>query len=120
VHERPQIFSHIVIEWLNAVDAVIAEKFGPSGIYQDKLLFVPIYKGDFGDRYLREAAVYPSDVIECARDICTTHMKRTAASLLIRVTPTASAICRSLARAADGHICCYPLTVTLLALSCIT
>jgi len=55
----------------DAVDAVVAEKFGPSGIYKDKALFARIYKDDFGERYLNEAAVYASDVIECVRDICT-------------------------------------------------
>jgi len=55
----------------DAVDAVVAEKFGPSGIYKDKALFARIYKGDFGDRYLNEAAVYASDIVECVRDICT-------------------------------------------------
>jgi hypothetical protein len=55
----------------DAVDAVVAEKFGPSGVYKDKALFARIYKGDYGERYLNEAAVYTSDVIECVRDICT-------------------------------------------------
>jgi len=41
----------------DAVDAVVAEKFGPSGIYKDKALFARIYKDDFGERYLNEAAV---------------------------------------------------------------
>ncbi|MEX0317096.1 MAG: hypothetical protein AB3N21_04060 [Ruegeria sp.] len=55
----------------DAVDAVIAGKFGPGGIYKDKALFERIYKGDFGDKYLDEAGEYEQDVINCARDICT-------------------------------------------------
>lgn len=54
-----------------AVDAVIAEKFGPGGIYKDEAVFGRIYKGDFGKEYLREASDYSADVIDCTRDICT-------------------------------------------------
>ena len=41
-----------------AVDAVVAEKFGPHVIYRDRTLFQQIYKGEFGDRYLAEASDY--------------------------------------------------------------
>lgn len=54
----------------DAVDAVIADKFGPAGIYSDEALFRRIYAGEFGDKYLAEASAYPEDVIACARDIC--------------------------------------------------
>jgi hypothetical protein len=54
-----------------AVDAVVADKFGPDGIYSDEALFARIYKGDFGARYLAEASKYGEDVIACTRDICT-------------------------------------------------
>lgn len=54
-----------------AVDAVIAEKFGPGGIYRDEAVFGRIYKDGFGKEYLREASDYSADVIECTRDICT-------------------------------------------------
>lgn len=53
-----------------AVDAVVAEKFGPQGMYRDAKIFGRIYKGDFGARYLAEASDYAADVIECTRDIC--------------------------------------------------
>jgi len=56
---------------VEAVDAVVAEKFGPAGIYRDEALFARIYKGDYGERYLGEAAPYSSDVIDCVKDICT-------------------------------------------------
>jgi hypothetical protein len=54
-----------------AVDAVVADKFGPHGIYSDEALFARIYKGEFGARYLAEASEYSDDVIACTRDICT-------------------------------------------------
>lgn len=52
------------------VDTVIAEKFGPDGIYKDQATFDRIYKGDFGRRYLEEASEYGRDVIDCVRDVC--------------------------------------------------
>jgi hypothetical protein len=55
----------------DAVDAVVADKFGPDGIYTDEALFKRIYNGEFGDRYLREASNYAADVIACTRDVCT-------------------------------------------------
>lgn len=54
-----------------AVDAVIADKFGPTGIYTDTSVFRRIYKGDFGAEYLDQASDYGADVIACTRDICT-------------------------------------------------
>jgi hypothetical protein len=53
-----------------AVDAVVADKFGPQGIYSDPAVFGRIYNGEFGSTYLREASVYDRDVIDCTRDIC--------------------------------------------------
>ncbi|MEV0660518.1 hypothetical protein ACIBI3_00400 [Actinomadura luteofluorescens] len=54
-----------------AVDAVVAAKFGPDGVYADKDLFARVYKGDYGHRYLAEASAYDQRVIDCARDVCT-------------------------------------------------
>ncbi|MGY1761424.1 hypothetical protein ACI79G_04335 [Geodermatophilus sp. SYSU D00779] len=54
-----------------AVDAVIADKFGPRGIYSDTSVFSRIYRGDYGAEYLDQAGDYDADVIACARDICT-------------------------------------------------
>jgi len=53
-----------------ALDAVIAEKFGPKGIYKDEATFARIYKEEFGKEYLKEASDYSTNVIECCRDIC--------------------------------------------------
>jgi hypothetical protein len=55
----------------DAVNTVIADKFGAAGIYSDEALFKRIYKGDFGTRYLKEASSYADDVIACCIDICT-------------------------------------------------
>lgn len=55
----------------DAVDAVVAAKFGPRGIYQEKATFDKIYRAPYGAAYLKEASVYSQDVIDCARDICT-------------------------------------------------
>jgi hypothetical protein len=55
----------------DAVDSVVAEKFGPDGIYSNEETFAHVYRGDFGAQYLREASDYSADVIACARDICT-------------------------------------------------
>jgi hypothetical protein len=53
-----------------AVNEVVAEKFGPGGIYNGRDLFARIYKDGYGDRYLNEARVYTTEVIDCVRDIC--------------------------------------------------
>ncbi len=53
-----------------AVDEVVAKKFGPDGIYKDTALFDRIYKGDYGERYLKDAAEYTKDVTDCVKDIC--------------------------------------------------
>ena len=55
----------------DAVDAVVAAKFGASGIYSDAATFDKIYRGSFGATYLKEASAYAQDVIDCTRDICT-------------------------------------------------
>jgi hypothetical protein len=55
----------------DAVDVVVADKFGAHGIYSDEALFDRIYKGEFGTKYLAEASSYSADVIACTRDICT-------------------------------------------------
>src|SRR5262249_59730038 len=54
-----------------AVDAVVAAKFGPSGIYSDPATFEKIYRERFGETFLKEASAYSKDVIDCTRDICT-------------------------------------------------
>ncbi|PVB60096.1 hypothetical protein [Labrenzia sp. 011] len=53
-----------------AVDAVVEQKFGSGGVYRDADTFRRIYRDDYGERYLKEAAQYNEDVISCVRDIC--------------------------------------------------
>lgn len=53
-----------------AVRTVVADKFGPGGIYTDEALFERIYKGEFGSKYLKDASNYSEDVIACTTDIC--------------------------------------------------
>ncbi len=53
-----------------AVNDVIAAKFGPKGIYRDTAVFDQIYKDGFAKTYLHDASDYSTEVIECARDIC--------------------------------------------------
>src|SRR3954454_18670064 len=53
----------------DAVDEVVAGKFGPHGIYSDEALFHRIYNGEFGAKYLKEASAYAADVVACTRDI---------------------------------------------------
>lgn len=54
----------------DAVQTVVADKFGSDGIYSDSALFQRIYKGDFGAQYLKDASNYAADVIACTTDIC--------------------------------------------------
>ena len=71
-----------------AVDALAESKFGAGGIYKDAALFSRIYKGDFGARYLAEAAEYGEDVIACVRDICNYIHPRTDGSRRTRPPST--------------------------------
>jgi hypothetical protein len=55
----------------DAVDAVVASKYGPGGIYNDDAYFRKIFQDDRGPRYLKEVPHYKDDVIACTKDICT-------------------------------------------------
>jgi hypothetical protein len=52
-----------------AVNNVIARKFGPKGIYRDTAVFDQIYKDGFAKTYLHDASDYSTEVIECARHL---------------------------------------------------
>src|SRR6516165_10217545 len=60
----------------DAVDAVIAMKYGSRGIYDDKAYLEGIFKGDGGDRYVKEVPRYRPEVIECTKDVCTYIFKQ--------------------------------------------
>ncbi len=55
----------------DAVDAVVAQKYGVQGVYEDRGYFGRIFKGDGGERYVREVPHYDPRVIECVKDVCT-------------------------------------------------
>ncbi len=55
----------------DAVDAVVAAKYGAGGAYTDRAYFSRIFQGDRGDAYLKEVPRYKEEVIACVKDICT-------------------------------------------------
>jgi hypothetical protein len=55
----------------DAVDAVVAIKYGPGGIYQNRAYFDGIFRGDGGERYLEEVPHYRPEVVDCVKDVCT-------------------------------------------------
>jgi hypothetical protein len=55
----------------DAVDALIATKFGPQGIYQDRTYYDGVFQGSGGERYIKEVPHYRPEVIDCVKDICT-------------------------------------------------
>ncbi len=55
----------------DAVDAVIASKYGSQGIYTDQDYFRQIFQGNDGVRYVKEVPHYDPRVIECVKDVCT-------------------------------------------------
>ncbi len=54
-----------------AVDAVVALKYGSRGIYMDRDYFGRVFEGDGGNRYVSEVPHYDPRVIECVKDVCT-------------------------------------------------
>jgi len=55
----------------DAVDAVVALKYGPRGVYEDRDYFGRIFNGDGGERYVKEVPHYDPRVIDCVKDVCT-------------------------------------------------
>jgi len=55
----------------DAVDAVIALKYGSQGVYEDRDYFRGIFKGDGGERYVKEVPHYDPRVVQCVKDVCT-------------------------------------------------
>jgi len=60
----------------DAVDAVVAAKYEAGGTYSDDVYFRRIFKGDRGEKYIREVPHYSDDVINCTKDICTYIYRR--------------------------------------------
>jgi hypothetical protein len=55
----------------DAVQAVVDSKYRAGGTYGDEAYFRGIFRGDRGDKYLKEVPHYKDEVIACTRDICT-------------------------------------------------
>ncbi|MGH0256296.1 hypothetical protein NKY39_12120 [Sinorhizobium meliloti] len=53
-----------------AVDAVLASKYGPDGVYSDRESFSDVFKGGQEDVFLAQAPHVRADVVQCTKDIC--------------------------------------------------
>jgi len=53
-----------------AIDAILAEKYGPDGLYRDPARGVPNMKAEVGARFVVEAPHVEPEVVECVRAIC--------------------------------------------------
>lgn len=53
-----------------AVDALIASKYGPGGVYSDPKNFEGVNKPGVTERFLDEVPRYSPQVIQCAKDVC--------------------------------------------------
>lgn len=60
----------LVTDMDEAVDRVLAQKYGPDGIYRDNEYFERIYKGDFGAKYLAEVPHFSDTTVEIAKAVC--------------------------------------------------
>ncbi len=54
-----------------AVDALVEQKYGKGGTYEDRATWERIFKPGLAEPYLREAPHYEEEVIACVKDICT-------------------------------------------------
>lgn len=55
----------------SAVDALLADKYGPGGLYSTPEGFGPAFKPGLAQTFIDEVAHYDPDVVACAKDICT-------------------------------------------------
>jgi len=53
-----------------AVEAILREKYGPTGPYSDPALFDKVFKPGLAQQFLDEVPHYSDDVIECVKDVC--------------------------------------------------
>ena len=54
-----------------AVDALIAQKYGPGGLYRDPANFDAVFKPGLASRFVDEVPHYTEEVIQVAKDVCT-------------------------------------------------
>jgi hypothetical protein len=55
----------------SAIDAVVAEKYGPKGLYSSAAGFAPAFKPGLAQVFVDEVPHLQPEVIACAKDICT-------------------------------------------------
>jgi len=53
-----------------AVDAVLNQKYGDSGIYHDDRHFGQVFKPPLAERFIEEAPHYTDEVVDCTKDVC--------------------------------------------------
>jgi hypothetical protein len=53
-----------------AIDALLAEKYGPHGLYTTADASAPVFKPELAKCFIEEVPHYDADVVACAKDIC--------------------------------------------------
>jgi hypothetical protein len=53
-----------------AVDALIASKYGPDGVYRNVPLFDDVFKPGKGKEFLDQVPHYGEEVVACVKDVC--------------------------------------------------
>jgi len=53
-----------------AVDALIASKYGPKGVYRDTALFDKVFQPGKAKEFLDEVPHYSEEVVACVKDVC--------------------------------------------------
>jgi hypothetical protein len=53
-----------------AVDALIATKYGPGGTYRETKYFERVFKPGVTERFLDEVPHYTEEIIACAKEVC--------------------------------------------------
>ena len=54
-----------------AVDAVLAHKYGPGGLYSTPRGFATAFRPGLAQTFIDEVTHYDPDVVACTKDICT-------------------------------------------------
>ncbi|MFL6195508.1 MAG: hypothetical protein ACJ75H_15130 [Thermoanaerobaculia bacterium] len=54
-----------------AIDALLARKYGPQGLYRDPKNFEQVFKPGLAERFVDEVPHYSEEVIEVAKAVCT-------------------------------------------------
>jgi len=54
-----------------ALDALLAHKYGPDGVYGEKSAFQQVFRPGKGAAFLDEVPHHSPEVVECVRDVCT-------------------------------------------------